>query len=139
VLGWLNSTIELSGELTDWDAFANYLMKDLSFQFDARHASVGHVKIMLQSGENYLMGNLTGTGRTLHYRGSAGTGTNARLTLNARVEMTPDTLEQIVRKTLDANTKSKLKAKIVAFRSLSPGYPNPTFRFEEIVQGYENA
>jgi G3E family GTPase len=133
VLGWLNSTIELSGESTNWDIFARDLMKDFSHQFDTLKASVGHVKIMLQSGENYLMGNLTGLGNTLNFRGSAGTGAKAKLTLNARVEMTPDALEQIVRKTLAANTKEPLKSKIVAFRCLSPGRPNPTFRFDHIV------
>jgi len=133
VLGWLNSTIELTGDATNWDTFASKLMKDFSQQFDTMNASVGHVKIMLKSGENYLMGNLTGKGETLNFRGSAGTGAKAKLTLNARVEMTPDALEQIVRKTLEANTSDKLKSKIVAFRCLSPGRPNPTFRFDHIV------
>lgn len=133
VLGWLNSTIELSGNATNWDTFANNLMKDFSRQFDTMKASVGHIKIMLQAGENNLIGNLTGLGETLNFRGSAGTGAKAKLTLNARVEMTPGELEQIVRKTLDANTNDKLKSKIVAFRCLSPGRPNPTFRFDHVV------
>jgi len=134
VLGWLNSTIELSGELTDWDAFAANLMNDFSSQFDAIGASVGHVKMMLESGENYLIGNLTGPGDTLNLRGSAGTGTSARIIFNARVEMTPDALEQIVRNTLDSATKGKHEAKIVAFKCLSPGRPKPTFRFDQIVK-----
>ena len=96
-------------------------------------AFVGQVKIILKSGENYLTGNLTGSSITLDFRGLAGTGIKARLTLNARVEMTPDALEQIVRKTLDDNTNENLKAKIVAFRCLSPGRPNPTFRSDHVV------
>jgi G3E family GTPase len=133
VLGWLNTTIELSGGLTDWDTFASNLMKDFSRQFDVMKASVGHLKVILESGENYLMGNLTGLGDTLNFRGSAGTGTKAKLILNARAEMTPAALEQIVRKTIDANANGNLKAKIVAFRCLSPGRPNPTFRFDHVV------
>lgn len=134
VLGWLNCTIELSGESTNWDAFAGALMKDFSLQFDAMKASVGHVKMILQSGEKCLAGNLTGLGSTLNFRGSAGTGTRAKLTLNARVEMTPDALEQIVRNTLYTNTNGTLKAEIAAFRCLSPGRPNPTFRFDHVVK-----
>ena len=134
VLGWLNSTIELNGELTDWDAFAKHLMQDLSRQFDENRASVGHVKMMLESGENLLVGNLTGQGSTLNFRGSASSGTHARLTLNARVEMSPGALEKIVRNTLESITNGNLKAQIVAFRCLSPGRPNPTFRFDHIVQ-----
>ncbi|MFY9154211.1 MAG: GTP-binding protein [Prolixibacteraceae bacterium] len=137
VLGWLNSTIELSGEMTNWDTFATNLMKDLSQQFDNLHASVGHVKLILEADDNYLTGNLTGRGITLNFRGSAGTSAKARLTLNARVEMSPESLEQIVLQTLGSATKENLKFKIVALRSLSPGRPNPTFRFDRIVSiGY---
>ena len=135
ILGWLNSTIELSGELTDWDAYANNLMQDFSNQFDTMKAFVGHVKMMLESGESYLIGNLTGKVDTLNFRGSAGKGTNARLTFNARVEMTPEALEDIVRNTIQAHTSENLKANIVTLRCLSPGRPNPTFRFDHIVQG----
>jgi len=133
ILGWLNSTIELNGEPTDFDAYANKLMLDFSNQFDAMKAYVGHVKMMLESGENYLLGNLTGKVDTLNFRGSAGTGTKARLTLNARVEMSPETLEKIVRNTIETNTTGNLKATIVTLRCLSPGRPNPTFRFDHIV------
>jgi len=58
---------------------------------------------------------------------------SARLTLNARVEMTPDELEQIVCNTHDKNTKGRLTAKIIALQCLSPGCSNPTFRFNRIV------
>jgi len=133
VLGWLNSSIELSGEPTDWDAFARKLLHDLSQQFDTRNASVGHVKIILEAGDNFLMGNLTGKDNTMNFRGSAGTSTNVRLTLNARVEMSPEVLEKIVRKILHANSNGNLTVKIVAMRCLSPGRPNPTFRFDHIA------
>ena len=136
VLGWLNTTIELSGEPTNWDDFVRNLLLDLSQQFDQLKASVGHVKILLESGENYLIGNLTGLGETLNFRETAGTSAKARLTLNARVEMSPETLEQIVRKTLDANTRDSLIMKIVALRCLSPGRPEPTFRFDHIIPIY---
>lgn len=133
VLGWLNTTIELSGKETDWDAFARELMQNLSQQFDSMKASVGHVKILIESGDNYLIGNLTGLNNTLSFRNSAGTSTEARLTLNARVEMSPEALETIVRKTLDACKGKDIRKNIVALRCLSPGRPNPTFRFDQVV------
>jgi len=133
VLGWLNSNIELNGEPTDWDEFARKLLLDLSQQFDNRNASVGHVKIILENGDNYLTGNLTGKENTLNFRGSAGISERARLTLNARVEMSPEVLEAIVRNALDTTTNGNLRMKIVALRCLSPGRPNPTYRFDHIV------
>jgi len=133
VLGWLNTTVELKGAQTNWDAFARNLMLDLSEQFDSRKASVGHVKMILEAGNDFLKGNLTGLNNTLNFRGSAGTSSEARLTLNARVEMSPEELEQIVRETLDVNARENIMVKIVALRCLSPGRPNPTFRFNRIV------
>lgn len=135
VLGWLNTTVRLSGEPTDWNTFAQQLMKGLSLQFDSRNASVGHVKMMLEANDNYLTGNLTGNGETLNFRGSAGIGTQASLTLNARVEMSPEALEQIVREALES-CRGSLEAKIIDLRCLSPGYPNPTFRFNRVVPAF---
>jgi len=132
-LGWLNSTIELHGQQADWDVFALNLMHSLSRQFDSRKASVGHVKIILEAGDNFLTGNLTGLVSTLNFGGSAGTGSEAMLTLNARVEMSPKDLEQIIRQTLDECTKGNFTMEIRALRCLSPGRPRPTFRFDHLV------
>jgi len=38
-----------------------------------------------------------------------------------------------VRKKPDDNINGNLKAKIVTFRCLRPGSPNPTFRFDHVV------
>jgi len=136
LLGWLNSTIELEGQPTDWDAFARELMQKLSCRFDQINASVGHVKILIESGENYLVGNLTGLNETLNFRGLAGISAKARLTLNARVEMSPETLELVVRRIVDETKGKSIRKKIVALRCLSPGRPNPTFRFDQVVPGF---
>ena len=134
VLGWLNSTIELSGTMENWDLFSQNLMKDLSCRFDEMNAPVGHVKIMVESGENFMIGNLTGKADTLSFRGSVGNMDRARLILNARVQMDPETLEKIVRNTLNDQLNGKIRARISAFRCLSPGRPNPTFRFNHIAK-----
>lgn len=133
VLGWLNSTIELTGNSVDWDVFARELMQSLSHQFDTMRASVGHVKILVESDDKYIISNLTGSINTLTFRQSAGTGDSAHLTVNARVEMNPEALENIVCTTLDTITGNTISKKIIALRCLSPGRPNPTFRFDHIV------
>lgn len=135
VLGWLNSTIELTGTKVDWDAFAQKLMQSLSRQFDAIDAPVGHVKILVESGDKYLVSNLTGKGNTLAFRQSAGISDKAILTINARVEMTPEMLEQLVRQTLDELTGITIGKRVLAHRCLSPGRPNPTYRFAYVVRG----
>ncbi|WP_423127752.1 GTP-binding protein [Gaoshiqia sp. Z1-71] len=135
VLGWLNSHIELEskGPGIDWDVFARSLLSGLSCQFENHQAPVGHVKLILESGSRFLLGNLTGGKNTLNFRGLAGKGRHARLTLNARVEMSHETLEKIVRKTLDIHVGNDIMASVVNLRSLSPGRPNPTYRFDYVV------
>ena len=132
VLGWLNSTMTLNGRPTDWDRFARSFMQELSQQFDNRSASVGHVKMMIENGNQYLIANLTGENTTLNFRKSAGIGIEGRLTLNARVEMNPETLEQIVMDVLHSYS-DQFEIKVLSLKCLKPGRPDPTFRFAHIV------
>jgi Ni2+-binding GTPase involved in maturation of urease and hydrogenase len=133
VLGWLNATILLRGEPADWNVFAGKFLSGLSQRFDSMGASIGHVKLLVKAGDSFLIGNLTGKEETLSIRGQAGTGIEARMTLNARVQMPPETLETIVRETIDATTQGHITATPVAWRCLSPGRPNPTHRYDHVV------
>ena len=132
LLGWLNGTISFSGKNTDWDNFAKDLMKEMCRNLELEQASVGHVKMMLESGKQYLTANLTGKADTLIFRGSAGSSDTSQLTLNARVEMRPEVLEIMMKQILEKQ-KGSLEMKILAWRCLSPGRPNPTFRFDYVV------
>jgi len=133
VLGWLNATILLRGEKVDWNVFAGKFLSGLSQRFDNMGASIGHVKLMIDAGDSFLIGNLTGKEETLSIRGQAGAGFEARLTLNARVQMPPETLETIVHEMIDATTQGYITATPVAWRCLSPGRPNPTHRYDHVV------
>lgn len=134
VLGWLNATFTLrGGEPTEWNIFAESLLCGLSQRFDSMGASVGHVKLMLESGNRFLIGNLTGKGKTLSIRGLTVTSSEARLTLNARVQMSPESLEAIVREMIATASQEHITATPMAWRCLSPGRPNPTHRYDHIV------
>ncbi|MDH6358494.1 GTP-binding protein [Parabacteroides sp. PF5-9] len=133
VLGWLNGTLVLRGEATDWDAFAKALLADLAYIFDNNQLAVGHVKLIVENGKNYIVGNLTGSADTVSLRGSAGKSEVAKLIVNARVETTPENLDLIVRETLDRMTGEKCTTEVLAWRYLQPGRPQPTHRFTEVV------
>lgn len=135
VLGWLNATVKLQGTPTEWNIFAEKLLSGLSRRFDSMGASVGHVKLMVETGGDFLIGNLTGKGDTLSIRGLLVTGVEARLTINARVQMSPEALETIVREMIASACTGKITAKSVAWRCLSPGRPNPTHRYDHVVAG----
>jgi G3E family GTPase len=138
VLGWLNGTVRLKRTVAEdsagsWDAFTYKLLASLSEHFDKAGYSVGHVKVIAENGDQYVAGNLTGKGETLALRGSAGSGDEIKLIINARVETSPGELDKIVKETLDALTKDAYSAETVAWRFLMPGRPQPTHRFVEVV------
>ncbi|MDR2389636.1 MAG: cobalamin synthesis protein P47K [Tannerellaceae bacterium] len=135
VLGWLNGTVRLKAPTdTDWDAFTSRFLSALSEEFDRQNYSVGHVKIIAESGNQYVAGNLTGKAETLAVRGSVGSAKEIKLTVNARVETSPGELDQIVRDTLQALTQEDtLQVETLAWRFLMPGRPQPTHRFVEVV------
>ncbi|MDL2265207.1 cobalamin synthesis protein P47K [Parabacteroides sp. OttesenSCG-928-G07] len=133
VLGWLNGTVRLQGEATDWDAFIRQFMTELSRKFDENNFAVGHVKVIAENGKQFIVGNITGRGETLSFRGSAGTGENLKLIVNARVETSPEVLDKMVRETLDAFIGDTYKTEVLAWKYLQPGRPNPTHRFSEVV------
>jgi len=58
---------------------------------------------------------------------------DARLTLNARVQMSPEALETIVREMIVSTCQGRITATNVAWRCLSPGRPNPTHRYDHVV------
>lgn len=132
VLGWLNGTLIVKGAETDWDTFANKLLNALDQQFKLRNAGIGHVKVIVENGAKYTVGNLAGDGK-LTIRHSAGTSDEAKVIVNARVEMSPESLDSLVRETLSAQLGDNLTESVLAWKYLMPGRPNPTHRFTEIV------
>ncbi|MDR2119558.1 MAG: cobalamin synthesis protein P47K [Tannerella sp.] len=133
VLGWLNATVQLKGKAADWDAFTRDFLSQLAQRFDGKKYAVGHVKAILEHEDRYIVGNLTGRAHTLSLRNSAGTGDTARLTVNARVETSPETLDALVRETLADATRDRCESTPLAWRCLQPGRPNPTHRFTQVV------
>jgi G3E family GTPase len=134
VLGWLNATVALRGRPTDWRGFAGGLLRTLGRQFDQDDAAVGHVKLLIESGGSHVIGNLTGKRDTVDVRGEPLTGGEARATLNARVQTSPERLDALVSQTLNAASRAAgLTLTRVAWRCLSPGRPNPTHRYGQVV------
>ncbi len=138
VLGWLNATFRMQGDATDWKTLAQGFLSRLSKRFDSMSASVGHVKILIEADSDFVVGNLTGASTTLNIRGNSTISAHARMTLNARVEMSPEALGAIVREELAACVAGGIKATQLAWRCLSPGRPEPTYRFGHVVKVTSN-
>jgi len=89
---------------------------------------VGHVKVIAENGKQYAVGNITGEASTLQLRGSAGVSDNVKLIINARVETTPEHLDEIIREVLVEAIDGQYEDEVLAWRYLQPGRPNPTHR-----------
>ena len=134
VLGWLNGTVMLHAQQpADWDQLLQALVSDMKAALEREALAVGHVKIIAESGKDYAIANITGAERTLTIRSGAGTSTDVRLIVNARVECSPEHLDQLVRDALVSTIGGRYTDEVTAWRYLQPGRPNPTHRFEEIV------
>jgi G3E family GTPase len=132
VLGWLNAVIELQslGTETDFVKPMLALLDSLHTEFRQARAEIGHVKAVVESGGEQRTANLT------RLNGSIGAsddsrlaGTDARLTLNARVQIPASTLETIARSAIGRLSNTEIEASIATFRCLTPGRPQPTYRY----------
>ena len=138
VLGWLNTVIDLrwiSDTEPDWETIAKRLLTTLQNHFHSARNEIGHIKLILECAPERVIANLTGTnGRIVLLNEAKGSGTNASLTVNARVQMSPDEIEILFRKTLNEITQSYAIPTIKAFYCLKPGRPQPTYRYDTVAQ-----
>jgi len=136
VLGWLNAAIELSGAAdTDWNAFAEKLLTSLRDAFRAENAEIGHLKLSLTCDGKAVLGNVGAIGGSVNMRGESSVkGSSAVMTLNARVQMSPDELQKAVETILPETAASfGVSASIANLKCLMPGRPNPTYRYQTVI------
>ena len=136
VLGWLNAAIKLAGAAdTDWNAFAEKLLANLRDAFRADNAEIGHVKLSLTCDGKAVLGNVGSIGGAVNMRGDSSVkGASAVMTLNARVQMSPEALQKAVEKILpETAAASGVSATVTNLKCLMPGRPNPTYRYKTVI------
>ena len=126
VLGWLNATatVDKAGE----KALLQNFMADFQAEIRKTNSEVGHVKAILNLGDKEYVANLTSLNGDIDIREVTPQAETYILIFNARVQMSPENLEEIVRKLL-----GKYCLSIGEFRCLMPGRPNPTHRFSKEI------
>lgn len=128
VLGWLNGTVALAGQNVFWDTVLKDIMKGICKAIKKEKLRVGHIKVIAENGKQYAVGNITGDVSTLQLRGTAGMSDNVKLIINARVETSPEHLDEIIRDVLVEAIDGQYTEEVLAWRYLQPGRPNPTHR-----------
>jgi len=133
VLGWLNATVHLRSDRPDWSTYARNLLEDLRQELAKVQAAVGHVKLLVTTGSDCCVANLTHTDGTVEVRGEIAPLSDAELTLNARAQMPPAELEALARAALARVAGTGITWQIANLRCFQPGRPAPTFRYDQIV------
>jgi G3E family GTPase len=136
-LGWLNAEIALDANkccVPDWRLLGLFLMQRIQDACRERKTPVGHVKMLLATGDKTCAVNLTCSKGKIDLRGEVDESkAKARLVVNARVEMPPEDLEHLLRENLDMLLKGRVKIDYRRLQRFRPGRPVPTHRYREIV------
>ena len=136
-LGWLNADLSLATRgccIPDWRLLCLFVMREMKQAFTKRRAAVGHVKTILTANGRFCAGNLTRLGGPIDLRGELdGGATRVRMTINARVEMAPKELKEIVLKALESVIGGHLRVTVHNLRAFRPARPRPLHRYAEPV------
>ena len=134
VLGWLNGAIRVSSDrLFAADEFVRELFLELRESFKREKGEIGHLKSVFTSSGKSLWVNLTNlSSDPVVSGGSLAKLSKGSLILNARVQLSPELLEKIVRDVLAAVAETyEVKAEIDDLQCFSPAYPNPPHMVRE--------
>jgi hypothetical protein len=136
-LGWLNPEIALAANkccVPDWRLLCLFLMQRIRDACRERKTPVGHVKLLLTTGEKTCAVNLTRLQGKIDVRGEVDESRpKARLLVNARVEIPPEELERVLRENLAMLLRGRVKIDYRRLQRFRPGRPDPTHRYREVV------
>jgi G3E family GTPase len=131
-LGWLNAVVHLEATGADADFLSPVLalMAALHRSLRESQTEVGHVKIVVQAGAEQRTANLTNVhGEVLVPDHTPLRGTSATLILNARVQAAAEFLDSSAREVIAGLPGAAIRATTTEFRCLTPGRPQPTYRY----------
>lgn len=133
-LGWLNATCSVTPVASSvaLDELVVDVVDALREQLAARSAEPAHLKVLCMADSATSVANLVSSDTpSMLSVSSESVATNARLIINARVRLNPETLEQVVRDVLQWLAKrDSLEIGIEQLQSFRPGRPVPTHRVE---------
>ncbi|NUP99779.1 MAG: cobalamin biosynthesis protein P47K [Armatimonadetes bacterium] len=132
-LGWLNLKARLAGpEPFDAAAVAHALLSEIRHGAVRLAAEIGHVKVLVEAENAALRMSLTRIGAPIEPSGGVPSPVEAAtLTLNARVEMPPEELRDLVMRGLRRIcNEQRVTPEIETLSAFSPARPEPTYRFD---------
>lgn len=137
VLGWLNAVVTMrwiGGLTADWRRFAVDLFGALQGKLREDEHEIGHIKALVECSAGVLKANLTALNEAPQVCEEGGLDRlSATLTLNARVQTTPDEIDALFHDALKLASYGRVAATVTAFHCIRPGRPVPTYRYDSVV------
>lgn len=132
-MGWYNATFMVEStenKQVDWMQFNQMFLTVFQQVFNYEKIDLNHLKIFMKNGSSHVMGNIIDA-REISVRGEYFCSKSTRMVLNIRAETSHQLIYEIVRDVVEMFEDHSLKFKVVTEKHLTPGYPNPTYRFNE--------
>jgi Ni2+-binding GTPase involved in maturation of urease and hydrogenase len=132
-LGWLNCQAKLTAlEPIDLDRFLLHLLGRLHKALIAMDAEVAHLKLIGMAEGVYAVSNLVSNAdQPVLSLPSTWKGTDIDLVINARVAVSPEELETVVRSSIHQEAATiDADAQVLSLQCFRPGRPVPTHRLE---------
>jgi len=130
-LGWLNCRISIkSNKKEDWNAFLLGYLDSTKQRLMTLNAEIAHLKAYSIGSGDWAKISLTSIYETSEFsRCMQAPVKEIQLIINARVNLKPDVLKEVILKTLDHHTVEKgLIASGISIECFSPARPNPKYR-----------
>jgi Ni2+-binding GTPase involved in maturation of urease and hydrogenase len=135
VLGWLNARVHVqSSDGIDLRALAKGIIDNMRKAFKDSGSEPAHVKICLATPQGSVLANLANSSTEPAVQGDLqGRPAEAELLVNARVHMSPESLQALVENSLRASLRDNAGTRVVSLSSFSPSRPHPTHRYSAAV------
>ena len=128
-LAWLDKSVIITASKHNAEEIANEIIYHIHKAIKQQGFVIGHLKFFIETADSKKKISITTTSPLtdfLHAENNAG---QAHLLINARVQMEPATLEQIVNDTLKQMALTHgCNIMVEKWASFKPGYPKPTHR-----------
>ncbi len=128
-LAWLDAVLDIKTKkiaaAKTASIFADVMYKNIATQ----KLTIGHLKYLVNDGGNNFKINYTTTSKEQENLSIDSISVNASVIVNARVQTTPEILQQILYDSIDEvalQTNSEIK--IQSLSAFKPGFPKPTYR-----------
>lgn len=133
LMGWYNATFLVKSSQNrevDWMQFNQTFLTVFQQVFNYEKIDLNHLKIFMKNGSSHVVGNIIDA-KEISVRGEYYCSNSTRMVLNIRAETSHLLIYEIVKDVVEMFEDQYLKFEVITEKHLTPGYPNPTYRFNE--------